>query len=491
MTVTLKRLEPMFLGGTWVSGSEGPQIEVLDPSTEDVLTTVPRASAADVAHACEMAAEAFETWRWTPGWQRARILRSWAEIMRRDAETLGEIMTCEQGKPVLQSVAEVRASADQFDWNADEARRIYGRTVDPQVAGDRIFVLREPVGPIAAFAPWNFPMLLGARKISAALAAGCTAILVAPIEAPLSSLFMAKAGEEAGLPAGVLSVLTGDPGAIAGELIPSPHIRKISITSSVPVGVMTMTAAAREVKPVTLELGGHAPVIVMPGTEVRAAARACALGKFRNAGQVCIAASRFIVHHDAADEFIEEFSETAKTLNLGPGLDPATDMGPLGSQKRIEAVQSLVDDALAMGAELLTGGSRSTKFTKGFFYEPTVLIGVQPGMKVLTEEPFGPIAPIQTFSNVQEAISMANSTEFGLAGFVFTDDLEVGLRIAERMEVGMIGINNLTIATAEAPFGGVKKSGFGREGGTEGIEEFLVAKYVNARMPDPKHWTSS
>lgn len=479
---------PMFLAGKWVMETSNSPINVLDPSSEETLVTVPAATPADVQYACASAAEAFTKWRHTPGWERSRILREWANILRRDCETLGEVMTREQGKPLPQAIAEVRASADQFDWNADEARRIYGRVVDPQVSTDRIFILKEPVGPIAAFAPWNFPMLLGARKVSAALAAGCTVILVAPIEAPLSSLLMAKAGEEAGLPSGMLSVLTGDPAAIAGDLISAPQIRKISVTSSVSVGVAVMATAAQGVKPLTLELGGHAPVIVLPGGDVRAAARACALGKFRNAGQVCISASRFIVHETAVDDFVDEFTKTTLALKLGPGMDPDTDVGPLGSEKRLVAVQGLVDDALAMGAELLVGGTRSKNFKRGFFYEPTVLVGVGPGMRVLSEEPFGPVAPIQSFSTIDEALAMANSTDFGLAGFVFTDELETGLRIAERMDVGMVGINNLTIATAEAPFGGVKKSGFGREGGTEGIEEFLVTRYINARMPVTELW---
>lgn len=463
-----------------------PSVDVLDPSTEEVLLSVPAATHTDVQHACDVAAEAFTRWRETPGWERSRILREWANILRRDSEALGGVMTREQGKPLPQAIAEVRASADQFDWNADEARRIYGRVVDSQVSTDRIFVLREPVGPIAAFAPWNFPMLLSARKVSAALAAGCTAVLVAPIEAPLSSLFMAKAGEEAGLPVGVLSVLTGDPASMAEDLISAPQIRKVTVTGSFPVGVALMSFAAQHVKSITLELGGHAPVIVLPGIDVRAVAKMCALGKFRNAGQVCISASRFIVHDKVVDDFVDEFTKTTQALKVGSGMDPETDVGPLGSEKRLSAIQGLVDDALAKGAKLLVGGTRSKAHERGFFYEPTVLVDVGPGMKVLSEEPFGPIAPIQPFSTIEEALEMANSTDFGLAGFIFTDELEIGLRIAERLDVGMVGINNLTIATAEAPFGGIKNSGFGREGGSEGIEEFLVTRYINSRMPIQK-----
>jgi len=476
----------MFIHGEWRTPEGSVWIDVLDPSTELAIGAVPSAGHADVEDACASAADGFRVWRHLSSWERSARLRAMSAIIRRDEDALARIITLEQGKPLSQSLGEVRASADQFDWCADEARRVYGRIVPAQNPSDRIFVTREPIGPVVAFAPWNFPMLLPGRKVSAALAAGCSVILVAPIESPYSSLMLARAGDEAGLPPGTLNVLTGDPAALAPGLIDSPHVRKVTITSSVPVGMATMARAAASVKPVTLELGGHAPVVVLPGRRVKDAARTCALGKFRNAGQVCISASRFIVSDRAVDEFVETFANATRTLRLGPGMDPSTDVGPLSSDRRRQAIDDLVQDAVGLGAELIAGGRRPAQFNAGFYYEPTILIGVQPHMRVLTEETFGPIAPVQAFGDVDEAITLANSTAFGLAGFVFTDDLEAGLRVAERLDVGMVGINNLTVAIAEAPFGGVKASGFGREGGTEGVEEFLVTKYINARMDEPE-----
>lgn len=476
----------MYIDGTWRTPEGCAWIDVLDPSNEQVIGSVPAARQSEVEEACESAADGFRAWRQLSSWERSGLLRTIATIIRRDEEALARIITLEQGKPLAQALGEVRASADQFDWCADEARRVYGRIVPAQNPSDRIFVTREPIGPVVAFAPWNFPMLLPGRKVSAALAAGCSVILVAPIESPFSSLMLARAAEEAGLPTGAFTVLTGDPADLASPLIDSQHVRKVTITSSVPVGIATMARAAASVKPVTLELGGHAPVVVLPGRNVTSAARTCALGKFRNSGQVCISASRFIVSEHAMDEFVETFTETTQALRLGPGLEASTDVGPLSSERRRQAIDDLVQDAVGLGAELVAGGRRPAQFSAGYYYEPTILVGVQPQMRVLTEETFGPIAPVQTFADVDEAITLANSTPFGLAGFVFTDDLEAGLRIAERLDVGMVGINNLTVAIAEAPFGGVKASGFGREGGSEGIDEFLVTKYINARMDEPE-----
>ncbi len=468
-------VRPMLIDGQWVGAAES--IAVVDPSTEEVIAQVAAAGAEQVGAALASARTGFDTWRARSAWERSAVLRDMATRIRAAEADLAAIITAEQGKPSAQALGEVRATADQFDWCADEARRVYGRIVPAQNPSDRIHVYLEPIGPVLAFAPWNFPMLLPGRKIAAALAAGCSVLVVAPVEAPLSSLALGRIGLQAGLPAGALNVLTGDPARLAGPLIDSPVVRKVSVTSSVPVGVQTMARAAQSVKPVTLELGGHAPVIVLPGSGVGAAARVCALGKFRNGGQVCISASRFIV---------AEFVATTEALVVGPAGDDGVDVGPLGSARRRAAIEELVADATSLGAELVTGGGRPAGLAKGFFYAPTILLGATAEMKVMNEEPFGPIAPVQTFSTIDEALHLANRTPFGLAGFVFSDDLALALRIAERLDVGMVGINNLTIATAEAPFGGVKHSGFGREGGTEGIAEFLTTKYVNARMAEPE-----
>jgi len=314
-------------------------------------------------------------------------------------------------------------------------------------------------------------------------------IAMPPIESPLSALLFGEAAAQAGLPDGVLNLITGDPAKISDRLLTGTTIRKLSLTGSVPVGIALNTLAARTLKSVSMELGGHAPVLVFPDADIDSAARACALGKFRNAGQVCISASRFLVHESIADQFTEAFIEQTRALRVGPGRDPGVDVGPLGSEKRREAVEALVEDAVSKGATLACGGFRPDEFAAGFFFAPTVLTGVSQDMDVMTQEPFGPIAPITTFSTFDEAIALANSTEFGLAGFVYTRDLDTAYRASEALETGMVGVNQLTIATAEAPFGGVKYSGFGSEGGTEGVLDYTHPKYVNMLLPGmPPEW---
>jgi succinate-semialdehyde dehydrogenase/glutarate-semialdehyde dehydrogenase len=475
----------MFIDGRWRPACDGRRVDVVDPATEQVVTTVPMAEDADIDEALASSAAGFALWRATSAWERSAVLRRMCQIMRDDVQRYAEIMTIEQGKPLAQARAEVLASADQFDWYADEARRIYGRTVDGHTIDTRITVRREPVGPVAAFAAWNFPSLLPARKIAPALAAGCSVIAVPPIESPLSALLLGEAAQRAGLPPGVLNLITGDPAKLSGRLLASPTIRKVSLTGSVPVGIILTTLAAKTLKCVSMELGGHSPVLVFADADIEAAARACALGKFRNAGQVCISASRFLVHESIADEFTRVFVEQTQGLRLGAGSDPDTDMGPLGSEKRREAVEALVSDAVSKGATVAHGGYRPEEFAAGFFFAPTVLTGVSADMDVMTEEPFGPIAPITTFATFDEAIAVANSTEYGLAGFVYTRDLDTAYRASEALETGMVGVNHLTIATAEVPFGGVKYSGFGREGGSEGILDYTYAKLVSVLLPGP------
>ncbi|MEZ5184171.1 MAG: NAD-dependent succinate-semialdehyde dehydrogenase [Candidatus Nanopelagicales bacterium] len=475
----------LYIDGQWREASDGARVDVLDPATEEAVTSVPVATTADVDEALSAAQAGFGAWRATGAWERSAVLREMARIVRAEVDRYAEVMTAEQGKPLAQAKAEVLSSADQFDWYADEARRIYGRTVDGHSTQMRITVRREPVGPVAAFAPWNFPSLLPARKIAPALAVGCSLVVVPPIEAPLSCLLFAEAAERAGLPAGVLNMVTGEPPALSEQLLTSPIIRKVTLTGSVPVGIALTTLAAKTLKSVSMELGGHSPVLVFPDADIDAAARAAALGKFRNAGQVCISASRFLVHESVAETFTAAFVDQTRQLRLGPGRDPRSDMGPLGSAKRREAVEAMVADAVDKGATLAHGGVRPEEFQAGFFFEPTVLTNVTTDMSVMTDEPFGPIAPITPFSGFDDAVALANSTAYGLAGFVYTRDLDTAYRASEALETGMVGVNHLTIATAEAPFGGVKYSGFGREGGTEGVEAYTHAKYVNVLLPGP------
>jgi succinate-semialdehyde dehydrogenase/glutarate-semialdehyde dehydrogenase len=472
----------LFIDNSWVRSASSDWLEVINPADESLIARVPRATKPDVDRVLVSTQDAQKSWSAISSWRRAVYLRAIAEIMRRDVNESARVMTLEQGKPLEQAVGEILAAADQFDWNADEARRVYGRIVSAKNETDHIFVYKQPIGPVAAFAPWNFPTLLPARKISAALAAGCAVIAMPAQESPLSCLLIAKAALEADLPPGVLNMITGDPVLISQMLIDSDVVRKISLTGSVPVGAITLARASNKIKPVTVELGGHSAVIVLKDANIDVAAKLCAIGKYRNAGQVCISASRFFVDATVADQFIEKFLEYAKTIRLGSGLIEGTDMGPLGSSRRIDVMEEIVSDAKSKGAQIALGGAKSNEFESGYYFEPTVLLNVNSGMRVMQEETFGPIAPIARFDTIEEAISLANQTPFGLAGFIFTEDLNLAIEIGLQLEVGMVGVNNLTIATAEAPFGGVKASGFGREGGAEGIEDFLVTKYFNSRM---------
>ncbi|WP_433220699.1 NAD-dependent succinate-semialdehyde dehydrogenase [Microtetraspora malaysiensis] len=469
----------MYIAGAWRTAEQ--TFPVHNPADGALLAELPVARPDDLDLALTAVSDGFAAWRRTQPWERSRVLRRIAEGIRAQAARFAMVMTLDQGKPLAQAEGEVLATADQFDWYADEARRVYGRTVEARDPDTRILVRREPVGPVAAFAAWNFPALLPVRKIAPALAAGCSVVVMAPAEAPLSTLLIAEIADAAGLPAGVLNVVTGDGPAISRHLIASDVIRKVSLTGSVPVGAELLRLAADGIKSVSMELGGHSPVLVFPDADPERAARLCARAKFRNTGQVCISPSRFLVHADVADAFAAAFVAETRALKLGDGRDPATDVGPLTTARRLAAVHALVEDAAARGAAVLTGGGPAD-LPGGHFYLPTVLSGVSDDMQVMIEEPFGPIAPISTFTSFDEALTRANATPYGLAGFVFTEDLTTAFRACEELETGMVGVNELAIATAEAPFGGVKRSGFGREGGSEGLDDYTVAKYINMRL---------
>lgn len=471
----------LYIDGQWTTG-HGPAVEVTDPSDETVIATIAAATSQDVERALEAAQRGFESWRATDVWTRSAALRRVAEVIRERAEELAAVMTQEQGKPLAESVGEIKASADQFDWFADEARRIYGRTIDGHSRDVRLYALRQPVGPVAAITAWNFPALLPARKMAAAMAAGCSITVKPAREAPRTALGLAQACHEAGIPAGVVNVVIGDAAAITDQLISSPVIRKVSLTGSVPVGKEVLRRCAERIVPATLELGGHAPVLVFADADLDRAARLCVTAKFRNSGQVCISPSRFYVQEPAVAEFTERVAALASALRVGPGTDPGTDVGPLTSERRRSATEALVADAVGKGATVAAGGRRPEGFDAGYFYEPTVLTGASQDMDVMRVEPFGPILPIAPFADAAEGVRMANSTSFGLAGYLFTERTATAVTVAEELEVGMVGINNMVIATAEAPFGGIKESGFGREGGVEGMDPYLVTKYVNLAL---------
>lgn len=472
----------MLIDGEWVAASDGARTEIVNPANEEVVDSVPVATPEDLDRALASADRAFHSWRETDAWTRSALLRKIAGLVRERADEIAAVMTEEQGKPIGEARGETLAAADQFDWYADEARRIYGRVIDGHSRKHRLLVIRQPVGVVAAFSPWNFPALLPSRKVAPALAAGCAIIVKPAIEAPRTMLMIAQAGVEAGLPAGVLNVVTGKSSMISRHLIASEVIRKVSLTGSVPVGQEILRLAADGIKSVSMELGGHAPVLVFADADVDRAAEICARGKFRNMGQVCIAASRFYVQESALEPFVKKFQAVTETLRLGDGKDPATDVGPLANLRRLNAAQDLVADAEAKGATIVCGGHRDPRFKKGFFFQPTVLTSAEPNMKIMTEEPFGPVAPIAAFTDLADGLAKANATEFGLAAYLFTQNLKTAFLAAEGLEAGMIGVNNLVIASAEIPFGGVKKSGFGREGGAEGLESYTVTKYINIML---------
>ena len=474
--------EGLFIDGRWRKSADGSTLSVVDPATEETLGVIPDASEADLDDALHGALRAFEAWRAVPGHQRAGCLRAIADRVRESADAIARQITLEMGKPLAEAKAEVSAAADQFEWNGEEAKRIYGQLLDGRTREATYSVRFEPVGVVAAFTPWNFPVLLPARKIAAALAAGCSVVIKPSEEAPGATFALAKIADEVGLPPGTLQVVTGEPARISAHLIAAPAVRKLTFTGSVPVGKHLMRLAAEGLKKVSLELGGHAPVIVFDDVDVERAAEACARGKFRNAGQVCVSPSRFFVHRSLVGRFGETFAGVARSLRVGSGLDPDVDMGPLANLRRLQAARELCDDSLARGATRLAGDERDDLPKRGNFFPPTVLTDVPAEARILRDEPFVPVAPILVFDEFDEVIARANALPYGLAAYVFTDRLRTARLAAEALEVGMVGINDLVIAAAEIPFGGVKESGIGRESGTLGIREFLEPKTVKTAI---------
>jgi succinate-semialdehyde dehydrogenase/glutarate-semialdehyde dehydrogenase len=471
----------MLIGGEWVRAADGAVVEVEDPATGLVVATVPAATPADLDAALAASVEGFQAWRSVDPWSRSAVLRRVAELVRARVEEIARVLTEEAGKPLGESRAEVLAAADQFDWFSDAARRVDGRVVEARSPDLQLLVRREPVGPVAAFAAWNFPALLPARKLAPALAAGCSVLLKPAEEAPRATLELARACLDAGVPAGAVGAVTGDPARISRHLIGSGAIRKVSLTGSVAVGRAVGHLAAQHLVPTTMELGGQAPVLVFEDADLDHAAETIVRAKFRNCGQVCISPSRVLVHRSRHDALVERLVARCAELTVGAGLDPRTDVGPLASCGRRDAVEALVADALERGAVAAVGGRRPPERSQGWFYEPTVLDLATDDMAVMREEPFGPLAPVSTFEDTEEAVARANATPYGLAGYLFTRDLRTAFEVAEALEVGMVGVNELVIATAEMPFGGVKQSGFGREGGTEAMEAYTCAKAITIR----------
>jgi succinate-semialdehyde dehydrogenase / glutarate-semialdehyde dehydrogenase len=466
----------LFINGEWTAGTSGRSEAIVNPATGATLARLAHAGPAELDAALHAADKGFKVWRKVSAFERAKLLRKAGEIIRSRADAIAELMTQEQGKPLAEARMETLAAGDIMDWFAEEARRTYGRIVPARADGVVQLVVKEPVGPVAAFTPWNFPINQAVRKVSAALAAGCSVILKGPEETPASCAALVQAYVDAGLPAGVLNLVFGVPAEISAYLIPSPIIRKITFTGSTPVGKQLAALAGQHMKRITMELGGHAPAIVFGDADVEAAIKQLAASKFRNAGQVCIAPTRFLVHESVCERFTEGFVAAARALKVGDGMAAATRMGPLANGRRVEAMQRLVDDAVGQGAKLLTGGKRIG--SAGNFFEPTVLGNVPTGARIMNEEPFGPVAPIVSFASFDEVVAEANRLPFGLAAYAYTRSSKTMQAIGAALESGMVTINHVGFALPELPFGGIKDSGYGSEGGSEAIESYLNTKLV-------------
>lgn len=467
----------LYLDGHWIDATMRQTLPVVNPATGESLGLLPIATTTDMDDAISQAHQAFAAWRTVSAYDRAALLGKVAGLIRDRLEDISRVLTLEQGKVLADARGEVLAAADIIEWSGEEARRLYGRVIPSRRSGLTQLMTQEPVGPTVAFTPWNFPASTPARKIGSALAAGCTVILKASEETPGTAVELLRAFHDAGVPPGVVSLLFGDPAEISEHLLKSPLIRKVSFTGSIPVGKQLTRMASETLKRVTMELGGHGAAIVLADADPIEAAQVLAAGKFRNAGQVCIAPSRFFVHTDILEPFTEAFVAYAEGLRLGDGLDTETTMGPMTSARRVQAMESLLDDARARGATILTGGERLHR--PGFFFQPTVLTNVPDGSRILLEEPFGPVAPMIPFDRVDDAIEQANALPYGLASYVFSRALSTALDTANRLESGMVAVNSLSLALAETPFGGVKESGLGHEGGSEGVEGYTIKKYIS------------
>jgi succinate-semialdehyde dehydrogenase/glutarate-semialdehyde dehydrogenase len=469
----------MYINGKWCDAQGGGTLAVVNPADESTIADVAFGGRADAEKAIDAAAKAMPGWRAVSVYDRAKVLKKTGDLIRERADRIARLLTMEQGKPLPEAKAEVMHTADTFEWFAEEGKRAYGRIIPPSNVGKRHFAIHHPVGVVGSITPWNFPVTLPSRKIAPALAAGCTIVSRPADQTPLSLIAMFECLEDAGTPPGVANLVMGAAREVADAFFERDEVRKISFTGSTEVGKELIRRSADGVKRLSLELGGHAPLIVFPDADVHQVAQAAVIGKFRNNGQVCIAPSRFYVHESISKEFTEAAVELAKGLKLGNGLEDGVQVGPMFEEKAMAKTAALIDDARAKGAKFLTGGGRSTRFEKGYFFEPTVIREVDGRMKIMTDEPFAPVMPLLDFSKLDDVIAAANATPYGLAAYVFTNDLTVATRMAEGLEAGIIAINDPVPATPQAPFGGMKQSGVGRELGVEGLEAYMETKAVS------------
>jgi succinate-semialdehyde dehydrogenase / glutarate-semialdehyde dehydrogenase len=467
----------LYIDGNWKNGGGRKGEDVVNPATEKSLARLPHATKADLDHALDAAKKGFEVWRVTSAYDRAKVLRKAAALVRERADSIARIMTQEQGKVLAESRGEVLTTADIIEWFAEEGRRAYGRIVPGRGKGIRQLVVQEPVGVVAAFTPWNFPTLTPARKIGASLAAGCAIIIKASEETPGSCVELVRCFVDAGVPQGVLNLVFGVPAEVSEHLLASDTVRKISFTGSVPVGKHLAGLAAKGMKRATMELGGHSPVLVFGDADPEKTADTIAAFKYRNAGQVCISPTRFYVQEPVYNRFLKRFTEYANGIKLGDGLENGVTMGPLANPRRLDAMEAIVNDSKHRGGTIVTGGKRHGN--QGYFFEPTVVTDLPDDSKLMTEEPFGPIAPIVHFKTFDEVVERANSLKFGLAAYAFTSSTRTANAIGDALEAGMVGVNSVAISTPETPFGGIKDSGYGHEGGIEGLEVYTVRKFIS------------
>ena len=465
-----------YIDGTWCNAEDGSTVAVTNPADGSELGTIPKAGKVETRRAIAAAARAFNEWRAKTAGERARILRRWFELLMENQEDLAILMTCEQGKPLAEARGEIAYAGAFIEWYAEEGKRTYGDVIPPPMNDRRIVVTKEPVGVVAAITPWNFPAAMIARKAGPALAAGCTMVCKPATATPYSALALAELAERAGIPAGVLNVVTGSSTAIGSELTDNPTVRKLTFTGSTEIGKLLMERSARTVKKVSMELGGNAPFIVFDDADLDAAVVGALASKYRNSGQTCVCANRFLVQDGVYNDFAERFSSEVQKMVVGNGMESSTQQGPLIDLKAVEKVEEHIGDALEKGGRILVGGKRHE--LGGTFFEPTVLADIDTQMAVAREETFGPLAPLFRFQTEEEAIQLANDTEFGLASYFYSRDMGRVWRVSEQLEYGIVGVNVGIISTEVAPFGGVKESGVGREGSHYGIDDYLEVKYV-------------
>ncbi len=470
----------LYIAGKWRNGQEGKTLPIVDPATEEEIGRLAMATRPDLDEALASTARGFEVWRKTSVFERYQIMRKAANLLRERLDDIAWLMTREQGKPLAQSKLETQVGADTIDWFAEEARRTYGQVIPARAPGVTQMTVKLPVGPVAAFTPWNFPINQIVRKLSAALATGCSIIVKAPEETPASPAALIKAFEDAGVPEDVINLVYGVPADISEYLIPHPTIRKISFTGSTPVGKHLAALAGQHMKRATMELGGHAPVMIFDDADIDKAVAIMSGTKIRNAGQVCVSPTRFLVQEGVADKFIDGFVASMEKMKIGNGLDTDTDMGPLANDRRIPAIENMINDATAKGATVATGGERVGN--KGYFFQPTVLTSVPAEAAMMNEEPFGPVSIVNRYASADDMFAEANRLPYGLAAYAFTSSGETARRLGMEVESGMMTINHVGLALPEVPFGGVKDSGYGTEGGSEAVEAYLETRYVTTQM---------